>query len=45
MGVLESAVMNPGKTLQTLGPQSIRLLQQEPTRNSVLGAGLKVDIP
>ena len=44
MGVLESAVMHPGKTLQILGPQSIWLLHQEPPRNSVLGAGLKVNI-
>ena len=42
MGVLESAFMHPGKTLQILGPQSVRLLQQEVSRNSVLGAGLKV---
>ena len=44
MGVLESAVMHPGKTLQILGPQSILLRQQESRRNYVLGAGLKVNI-
>ena len=44
MGVLESAVMHPAETLQILGPQSIWLLQQEPPRNSVLGAELKVNM-
>ena len=44
MGVLESAVMHPGKTLQILGPQSIWLLQQGPPGDSVLGAGLKVNM-
>ena len=44
MGVLECVIMHPGKTLQIWGPQPIWLPQQEPPRNSVLVAGLKVNI-
>ena len=44
MGVLESAVMHRDKTLQIWGPQPIWLPQQEPAPNSVLGAGLQVNI-
>ena len=44
MGVLECAIMHPGKTLQIWGLQPIWLSQWEPPRNSVLGAGLKVKI-
>ena len=44
MGVLERAIMHPGKKNQIWGPQPIWLSQQEPSRNSVPGAGLEVKI-
>ena len=44
MGVLGFSVMHPGKTFQIWGLQAISLSRQEPPRDSVLGAGLKVKI-
>ena len=44
MGVLESAVRHPGKKLQIWASQRIWLSHWEPPSNSVLGAGLKVNI-
>ena len=43
MGVLESLIMHSSETLQMWDPQPIWLSQQEPPRNSVLGASLKVN--
>ena len=44
VGVGKWAVMHRGKTLQIWGPQPVWISQQEPPRNSVLGAGLQVEI-
>ena len=44
MGVLEYAVMHPGKTLQMLAFQQIALSEQELSRNFVQRAGLKVQM-
>ena len=41
---LERVLLHPGKKLQIWGLQHIRLSQQGPPQNSVLGAGLKVNI-
>lgn len=44
MGVMECATKHPDRTLQMLRFHFIRLPQQEPPPNSVLGPGIKVKI-
>ena len=45
MGVLEHSIVHPDKILRIWPLQPIRLSPQEPPRNSVLRAGLNVQIP